>query len=210
MTAPWVQLGDGTAVDLLNPRIEPAQVPTLLRALCRINRFNGHTLGARGYTVGQHSLLVADLLTSWGAPPAIVRKGLLHDLPEAIYGDMVAPLFAALEALGGGEAWRKLRASVDAAVFAAVGVHVELHPLVKRADLVALAIERRDLMAPCATDWELPEYAPTTWPKIEPERDVFALQKRLADRLAELDRATGIADARDEGVEQGRLEVSGG
>jgi hypothetical protein len=40
------------------------------------------------YSVGQHSLLVADLMAKDGHPPNTVLAGLLHDAAEYVYGDV--------------------------------------------------------------------------------------------------------------------------
>lgn len=196
MTAPWVQTCSGRPFDLLSPRAEDVVIADIAHALSRINRFSGHTIG-EPYSVAHHSMLVADLLASWGAPVAVVREGLLHDAPEAYYGDTVSPVQrAARELLAVGIAkalhrglivWgpgamgddeiaridalareldplRALRERIDPVVRAALSLPEHETAIVKRADLVALAIERRDLMVPCERDWELPEYAPTSAP----------------------------------------------
>lgn len=174
MTAPWIQTVSGVAFDLLAPTVEMVRVGDIAHALARINRFSGHTLG-EPYSVAHHSMLVADLLASWGAPVAVVREGLLHDAPEAYYGDMVSPVAAAIRTidrlgalLNAAEPTRDplstLHRRVDAVVRAALSLPEYETAIVKRADLVALAIERRDLMAPCERDWCLPEYAPASAP----------------------------------------------
>jgi 5'-deoxynucleotidase YfbR-like HD superfamily hydrolase len=166
----WVQTVSGVAFDLLAPRAEDVRVADIAHSLARINRFSGHTLG-EPYSVAHHSMLVADILASWGCPVAIVREGLLHDAPEAYYGDTVSPVAAALRLLGEPEAepfraapLARLHERVDCVVRAALALPEHETAIVKRADLVALAIERRDLMASCERDWELPEYAPATAP----------------------------------------------
>lgn len=181
---PWIQTQSGRAFDLLDPRAEDVVVADIAHALARINRFSGHTHG-EPYSVAHHSMLVADLLASWGAPPAIVREGLLHDAGEAYYGDLTSPLKAALRDhvnphLGKfttsevtGEHVATIRnvvgtftASIDRVVRAALMLPEHETPLVKRADMVALAIERRDLFGGVEEprDWALPEYAPTSAP----------------------------------------------
>jgi len=163
---PWVHLKSGAALDLLTLTVEQARavVPDLISSICTLPRFNGHTVG-QPWTVGQHSLLVSRLLERWGAPPEVVREGLFHDLPEGVYGDWPSPVLRALAQMardaGCVDVVAAFRARIDAAVRAAVNLPVDEHPLVRRADLVALAIERRDLMAKCDRDWLLPEYAPT-------------------------------------------------
>lgn len=188
----WIQTHSGVAFDLLEPKPEMVRLEDIAHALSRINRFSGHTLG-EPYSVAHHSMLVADLLASWGAPPAVVREGLLHDAPESGYGDTVSPVQRCarvmiesklVDLMGRGViAWgphgylgeldgiarlareldplRQIRERVDPVFRKALGLEHET-PIVKRADLVALAIERRDLMVVCDRDWELPEYAPMT------------------------------------------------
>lgn len=203
----WVQTHTGIAFDLLNPRAEDVNIDDILHALSRIPRFSGATRGDYGYTVAQHSLLVADLVASWGAPPELVREALLHDASEAYYGDITAPVQRALRvvfrdtvddlapashpsplewAANAIDPLVTLKRSVDAAVRSALGLPAEESPLVRRADLVALAIERRDLMAPCVRDWQLPEFAPTG---VSIERAVIPLtaHKNMRERLAALD-----------------------
>ena len=188
----WIQLHGGTPADLLTLTESQVVVPDLIRSICRLPRYLGHTLGSYAWTVGQHSLLVADILEQWGAPHAVVREGLLHDLPEGVYGDMPTPVRIALEELGGGDAWRALRHGVDVAVRTALGLAIEEHPLVRRADLAALAIERQHLMAPCERDWGLTEPAPP-WPRLEPARDVTALATLFETRLTQItDLTSGV------------------
>lgn len=101
MTKPWVQLASGRSFDLLEPTVEQATgiLPDLIHSICRINRFNGHTKGPFVWSVGSHSLLVADLLEEWGATPLICRAGLLHDIGEAIYGDVTSPVIRAMRTI---------------------------------------------------------------------------------------------------------------
>ena len=128
-------------------------------------RFNGHTEG-EPYSVAHHSMLVADLLASWGAPPAIVREGLLHDAGEAYYGDVVSPLKRAMVAgiCRDVSDFEMVAERVDLVVRKTLGLNPDQSHLVRRADLVALAIERRDLFGACERDWHLGEYAPTSAP----------------------------------------------
>lgn len=187
MTAPWMQTRSGVAFDLLAPTTDMVRREDIAHSLARLARYSGHTIET--WTVAEHSMLVADLLASWGCPAAVVREGLLHDAPETYYGYTVSPVAAAMReilvgALDGvldgmqvtgarGDAHmldplRRLRERVDRVVRAALSLPETETPIVKRADLVALAIERRDLMVPCERDWCLPEYAPWDWPKLHP------------------------------------------
>lgn len=173
MTQPWVQTYTLRAFDLLVPTPETVDAEDIAHALSRINRFSGHTHG-EPYSVAHHSMLVADLLASWGWPAEVVREGLLHDAGEAYYGDLVSPLKMALdearfdtsEGWTAGSQLRFVTAPIDRVVRSALMLPEHETPIVKRADLVALAIERRDLFGGKdePRDWELPERAPTSAP----------------------------------------------
>lgn len=161
----WVQTVSGIPFDLLDPKPDMVRVDDIAHALSRIVRFNGHTSG-EPYSVAHHSMLVADLLASWGAPPAIVREGLLHDAAEAYYGDIVSPLKRAMVAGISRDIsdFETVADRIDEVVRKTLGLPPMQSQLVTRADLVALAIERRDLFGSCERDWHLGEFAPTTAP----------------------------------------------
>lgn len=184
MTAPWVQTRTGVAFDLLAPRAEDVVVADIVHGLSRIARFSGATVGSTGYSVAQHSLLCADLIRVWGGDAQLEREALLHDAGEAYYGDITSPVQAAVRAMyreliadavvGLGDATgaldplRELKRRVDPVVRSALGLAAEEPPLVRRADLVALAIERKLLMVACERDWQLPELADTRWTALSP------------------------------------------
>lgn len=185
--APWVQTQSGLAFDLLTPRAEDVSLADIAEHLSKINRFAGATIGTNGYTVAQHSVHVSRILEVWGAPWPIVREGLLHDAPEAYYGDVSSPVQRALRALFRetldvfaaehpalaskhiGDPFYLLKRRVDPVVRTALALPAEESSIVKRADLVALACERVALMSPCERDWNLPEFADTRWRTIAVE-----------------------------------------
>jgi hypothetical protein len=108
-------------------------------------RFGGHTKYPIGYSVAQHSVFVASLVSEWTSDPHIVRAALLHDAHEAYLKDIPSPIKRAL----GLEVVKPAERRADAAIAAALGFDQQglYHPLVKRADMVALATEKRDLRA---------------------------------------------------------------
>jgi uncharacterized protein len=95
-------------------------------------------------------------------------------------------ILCAVELLRGHHPLANLKALVDPVVREALGLAATEPLLVKRADLVALAIERRDIMAPCGRDWNLPEPADVRFIQSSP---MYAEDARAAftERLAELD-----------------------
>jgi hypothetical protein len=111
--------------------IEPE---ALARPLSHINRYAGHTL--RPYSVAEHSLLVAELVS-----PGDKLAALLHDAAEAFVNDLPSPI----KCLHGMEGYRE----VEEIVAAQIASHYKLDglcpPGVEEADRLALSIEVRGL-----------------------------------------------------------------
>lgn len=68
----------------------------IAEALSRIARFGGHSTGG---SVGEHSLLVAEILARRGESARTQLYGLLHDAAEAYLGDIPSPLKRRLHVL---------------------------------------------------------------------------------------------------------------
>jgi hypothetical protein len=130
---PSIQLYDGSYFHFLEP--SPVSIDVLAHALCRVNRFSGHTRQPIGYSVAQHSLNVMALL-----PRELQLQGLLHDLHEALVGDVAAPLKMLLPD------YRLLERQVELDVHAWFNLPIDLDPLVKRADLWMLHVESTALL----------------------------------------------------------------
>ena len=94
------------------------------------------------YSVAQHSLIVAGLV-----PPHLRLAALLHDAAEAYLGDMVKPLKVLLPEFA------VLEDKVSAIIAATYGLDFSDYAPIKRADLIALATEKRDLMPHSAERW---------------------------------------------------------
>lgn len=213
MIEPWSQTTSGVAFDLLTPRAQDVRIEDVASHLAKIGRYSGATLGSIAYCVAQHSVLVADILRMWGYGPEIQREGLLHDAPETYYGDTTAPVQAAIRIIFNEMVERltaptvraaghdlgplpfrplarspldELHARVDLVVREALGLPAEESAIVKRADLVALAIERKFLMAPCERDWKLPEAADLRWASL-PVWYANDGRDQFLERLREID-----------------------
>ncbi len=117
------------------------RIEDIAHALSLICRFGGHT--KEHYSVAQHSLLVARILSAMDASPAVRLAGLMHDAHEAYIGDIPTPIKDAL-----GLCWHELELQAADAVQDAFGLSSVMQSnkaIIKHADLVALATERRDL-----------------------------------------------------------------
>lgn len=132
----WMQTYGGRRFYPLDPRPEDFDIDDIAHALSNVCRFGGHS--REFYSVAQHSVLVASLL-----PPSLKKMGLLHDSPEAYIGDMVRPL----KRMGEMTAYR----DVETRLWGCIAARFDLldisdpDQLVKHADNVALATERREL-----------------------------------------------------------------
>ena len=72
---------------------------------------------------------------------------MLHDAAEAYLGDMVKPLKVLLPAFS------EIEDNVSRIIGKRFGVDLSHHPVVKQADLIALATEKRDLMPYSVEEW---------------------------------------------------------
>jgi 5'-deoxynucleotidase YfbR-like HD superfamily hydrolase len=125
----------------LAPTPEQIDIEDIAHGLAYQCRFNGQT--RHFYSVAQHSLIVADLV-----PKRLRRAALLHDAAEAYMGDMVKPLKQLFP----------LFSDIEAKVMTAIGLRYGVGNFndraIKRADLIALAMEKRDLMPNSTEPWE--------------------------------------------------------
>lgn len=131
----------GNRFYLLNPRIDDVVIEDIAHGLAYQCRFNGQT--RTFYSVAQHSIIVAELV------PAEQRlAALLHDAAEAYLGDMVKPLKLLLPEFS------SIEFQVSSIIAAKFGLPGFDFPEIKRADLIALATEKRDLMPYSTESWE--------------------------------------------------------
>lgn len=163
----WVQTRSGRAVDLLDTKPEQIYAEDLAVQLARIPRWNGATVGRPSeiYPVAMHSILVSMLLPA-DSPSALKLAALLHDAHEAYIGDMPSPVKWAIRHVlrrngCSVDPFRYISDFIQDAVHEAAGlpmVFMEWHDAIKKADMWALALEDRYLMAPHPRLWiDLPD-----------------------------------------------------
>lgn len=141
-------------------------------SLSRIPRFNGATKDF--YSVAQHSVMVCDLV-----PDELKWSALGHDFAEAYLGDIVSPLKALIPQ------YKEIEARVEAALAKKFGFRTdsEAKAIIKRADLIALATEKRDLMPHSTEAWELLTGVEPLEQRIR-DKDPAAAYKQLVARFA--------------------------
>lgn len=156
--AGWMQMASGKGVDLARPSPDVVDFNDIALHLSRIIRFTG----AAPISVAHHSVLVSHLL-----PRQLRLHGLLHDAHEAYFGDDSTPKknLLALVAPLAADILRDLKHRWDLAIWEAAGIDpptAEMAVMIKQADHLALAIERRDLLNPPADEmtWKAWEWLP--------------------------------------------------
>jgi 5'-deoxynucleotidase YfbR-like HD superfamily hydrolase len=168
----WILTHSGRQFDLLNPTAAMISPRDIAHSLANLCRFNGHT--REHYSVAQHSLIVCDLV-----PTKYQLSALIHDATEAYLGDMTRPLKALMPE------FREAEQRVWHAVCDRFNIEPILPESVIRADLVALATERRDLMPHHPGEWECLKGVPAMPERITP-LSVQEASMQFFSRLMEL------------------------
>lgn len=149
---PSNQAFGGTYFYILDPRPEDIHLVDIARHLSKLCRFTGGV--SEFYSVAQHSVMVSKLV-----PPEHAKWGLFHDAAEAYIGDISRPLKIALESVAPGVI-RAIDDKITAAIAERFNLGPEPHAIVKHADNVALATEKRDL-----------KHVGTPWPNMPKPTD---------------------------------------
>jgi hypothetical protein len=158
----WTQLLSGTKWWAHDPRPEDVHEEDF-PAVALVMRWGGGMRYQPGhpragklapYSIGQHMCLVYELITAWGGSLIERACGLYHDLPEIVPpGDILRPVlnytiddpqFVQVRSC----ALKAMKEEAERAFFTALNLPLEHPPIVKRADNVLLATERRDFKPP--------------------------------------------------------------
>lgn len=121
----------------------------IANALSKICRFAGHT--KQFYSVAQHSMHVASLVSYLGGTKEEILQALLHDAPEAYVVDVPTPLKRLL-----GSAYDFTEMKVWHAISDLFGVSRELSNLVHHADKLMVSVEAEQLL-------HKPQYGDPWW-----------------------------------------------
>ncbi|MFZ6755787.1 metal-dependent phosphohydrolase [Undibacterium sp. Ji50W] len=137
---PTILTSGGTYFNFTAPGESIISIDTIAHALSHICRFTGHS--SQFYSVAQHCYHV-----SFVVPPHLALDGLLHDAAEAYIGDVSKPLKCLLPD------YAVIETQVEDAINKHFGLTRQNDPWIKRADLIMLATEQRDLMPTHDDNW---------------------------------------------------------
>lgn len=143
----YIQTLSGKHFDYINATTDDIDIEDIANALSNICRFAGHL--PEFYSVAQHSVLASQIV-----PPELALEALLHDAAEAYCQDIPAPLKALLPD------YRRIETEVDDLIRSKFNLPMHLTDVVKYADLVMLATERRDLDIDDGSVWPCLEGIP--------------------------------------------------
>jgi hypothetical protein len=150
----WIQTFSGGQFWPVDPRAADIFIEDVAASLARLCRYTGHLkLDVENYTVAEHCCRVSDVLArAYPGERRLHLEGLLHDAPEFATNDLNSPLKHDPLLRG----YKMAEERVRLAFVERFGLELEEDPRVKVADLILLATEQRDLMAPCEHRWTTP------------------------------------------------------
>jgi len=125
----------GKHVDYANPSPEQIDINDIAIALSRECRYAGHL--REFYSVAQHSVICSAIVDD-----DLALEALLHDASKAYLKDITSPLKALLPD------YKTIEARFDAVIRRRFGLPELGSEQVKKADIVVLATEIRDLIEP--------------------------------------------------------------
>lgn len=137
----------GHHFDYLNMSADQVEAEDIFSSLSNLCRFTGHLPDF--YSVAQHSVNCSLIV-----PPEFAFEALMHDAAEAYCQDIPAPLKRLLPD------YQRIENAVDALIRQKFGLPATMSDVVKYADLVMLATERRDLELDDGTPWPMLEGIP--------------------------------------------------
>jgi hypothetical protein len=138
----WVQTFSGLKFNPFNPDDASINIIDIAHALSMQCRFTGHC--KKFYSIAEHSVYVSYLCDNKDA-----LYGLMHDASEAYMSDISSPLKRSPDFKFYIDFEKKLQRKI----YNKFGLYEDEPESVKKADLVMLATEARDLMSPLHPEW---------------------------------------------------------
>ena len=165
---PWILTQSTRKFDLANPKPSQVSIEDIAAGLSRICRFNGQLKSALDdviYSVAQHSVYVKRYLEMIDAPKKARPWGLLHDAPEAFYGDVTSPLKSLLPEYSVYEE----RGAVAVRERFSVPYDAEVIKHVKYADKQLVLMESVVVTSMPSRLWDMPEESTHTMKDLDPD-----------------------------------------
>lgn len=140
----WIYTNSGKHFNFLQPDARAICIEDIACALSNICRFTGHL--DEFYSVAQHAFHCSNIV-----PDEFAFEALMHDAAEAYCNDIAAPLKGLLPD------YRDIESNVDHVIRQKYALPRQMSSVVKHADLVMLATERRDFDLDDGTTWPILE-----------------------------------------------------
>ncbi len=140
----WILTNSGKHFDFADPQPDQIDILDIAQGLANECRYAGQCRVF--YSVAQHSYLASQIVSHRNA-----LEALLHDAAEAYCKDVPRPLKYMLPD------YQEIEARVEGAIRERFKLPAQMTPDVKRADLILLATERRDLMPADDRPWPILE-----------------------------------------------------
>ena len=184
----WQRMLSGRRLDLINPAEADIEVEDIAHGLARVARWNGQTMGDCVFSVAQHSILVERIFIRLfpGMPKKWRLACLLHDAPEYVIGDLIAPF----KSIIGGE-YINIEARIEAAIHIRFGLPPKLprtlDKQIKRADKLCAYMEAVQLAGFSETEARRsianPRYVPNIRIDPQPAREAEMAYIERFERL---------------------------
>lgn len=139
----WIQTYTGLSINPLHPDPALICIEDIAHSLSMICRFSG--MCKKFYSVAEHAVRV-----SWVVPPQHALWGLMHDNAEYLLGDCTTPLKQSSDF---GPPYRAYEAALMAVICDKFGLNRKEPADVKKADLILLMTEKRDLLGEGREPW---------------------------------------------------------
>jgi len=142
---PVIETYSGVMFDFLDPDYVDIRIEDIAHSLSMQCRFTGHC--RRFYSVAEHSVAVADHLLKEYSDRKLALAGLLHDASEAYLSDIASPLKYQLDI------YDQIETSLQAHLENRFRVDLK-DPRIKKADIVMLSQEARQLLPSKGDTWD--------------------------------------------------------
>lgn len=151
---PTILLGSGTYFDFEDPENSEITIEDVAYGLAFEGRCAGQCFSRIFkqrvyYSVAQHCVLM-----STAVEPHLALQALMHEVGEAVCGDMTAPLKSLVPG------FKTIEKRCEAAILKRFGVEITDPVELKKADVRMLATERRDLLLWRGEKWSLTDIEP--------------------------------------------------